>query len=122
MSDWLKHTPLEILAQNFGVDANTFTKIPASFPYIFDSTVPPAQFGESPKAPDDPLGTTNDLIFITADQDKAVAPGGGGYTKLQTSDTNFAKSELFASNFVSIEPKGLRELHWNNFDGKQYSV
>jgi len=116
LSDWLKHTPLEVLGQNFGVEPSNFEKIPSPNPYIFRSTKPPAPFGAAEKAPSDPQGTINDLIFVIADQDKQVAPGGGGYIKTQTAETNFPKSELFASNFVRIEPGGLRELHWNNFD------
>lgn len=118
LSDWLKHTPLEILGQNFGVDPSTFAKIPSSFPYIFDATKPPTPFGSPDKAPEDPQGTRSDYIFITGDQEKQIAPGGGGYIKTQTSKTNFKPSELFASNFVYIEPNGLRELHWNNVDGE----
>ena len=119
LSDWLVHTPLVILAQNFGLDVNTFTKIPKPFPYIFDSSVPPPQAGELGGAPTDPLGSVpTPYIFRVRDQERAQAPGGGGWTKTQTAATNFKPAVQFASNFVHVEPNGLRELHWNNFDGR----
>jgi oxalate decarboxylase len=144
-SDWLVHTPLEILGQNFQLDPSVFGKLPAKFPYIFYPTVPPPQYGQGPKAPNDVSafsppapprlqwagtdahsllqaeGSINNYIFSIRNQTKAMAPGGGGYTKLQTAATNFAPSTLFASQFVSIEPNGLRELHWNNNDGARLS-
>src|SRR6516165_6775495 len=37
LSDWLAHTPPDILAQNFGVPAEAFSKIPLHQLYIFPS-------------------------------------------------------------------------------------
>lgn len=119
LSDWLSHTPLEILGQNFQVPPETFVNVPKPFPYIFPPTKPPPQEGEPGGAPEDPLGSVPvPYVFRTRDQEKEIAPGGGGWTKTQTADTNFKPSIEFASRVVNIDPKGLRELHWNNFDGE----
>jgi len=40
VSDWLAHTPKEVLAKNFGVSENAFTHIPKKELYIFQSDIP----------------------------------------------------------------------------------
>src|SRR5277367_1864027 len=40
LSDWIAHTPPEILAKNFGVPAETFATIPLQNLWIFQGTVP----------------------------------------------------------------------------------
>ena len=40
LTDWLAHTPPEILAENFGVPADTFAKIPITDLYIFQGKLP----------------------------------------------------------------------------------
>ena len=41
LSDWLARTPLEVVAQNFGVNVSLLNGIPQKDPYILDSSVPP---------------------------------------------------------------------------------
>ena len=40
VTDWLAHTPPEILAENFGVPADSFSKIPLHNRWIFQGRVP----------------------------------------------------------------------------------
>jgi oxalate decarboxylase/phosphoglucose isomerase-like protein (cupin superfamily) len=40
VTDWFIHTPPEILAENFGVPAETFSKIPLHNLWIFQGEVP----------------------------------------------------------------------------------
>jgi oxalate decarboxylase len=40
VTDWLAHTPPDVLAQNFGVPAETFSKIPLNDLYIFQGEMP----------------------------------------------------------------------------------
>ena len=47
ISDWVGHTPAEVLAKNFGVPAATFADFPKNEVYIAQGPVPPA-------LPDDP--------------------------------------------------------------------
>ncbi len=42
LTDWIAHTPPEVLAKNFGVPADTFKNIPLSNLWIFQGKEPPA--------------------------------------------------------------------------------
>ena len=41
LSDWVAHTPREVLAKNFGVSSQALHKIPSRELFIFQSEVPP---------------------------------------------------------------------------------
>ena len=115
LSDWLVHTPREIVAQNLGLSISDLQNIPTVDPYIFRSTVPPPQEGEaSEQAKVSPDGTVpNPYVFSLSKQEKDVAPG--GWTKIQDS-TNFNVAWA-ATAYVYVEPNGLRELHWHRDEG-----
>ncbi|KAF9456907.1 RmlC-like cupin domain-containing protein [Collybia nuda] len=117
LSDWLAHTPLEIVAQNLGLNVSELGGIPQKDPYIIQATVPPPPLGQGDSsAPVSPEGTVpNPFVFRISEQEKTVAKGGGGWVKIQDS-TNFKVSKEVASALVFIEPNGLRELHWHTKD------
>ncbi|KAI8996279.1 Bicupin oxalate decarboxylase/oxidase [Trametes punicea] len=124
LSDWLAHTPLEIVAQNFGVNTSVLSGIPQKDPYVLESTVPPAPFGHgADQEVSDPNGQVpSPYVFHLDQQEKKVAPGGGGWVKIQDSVTNFPVSTMLASALVYIEPNGLRELHWHVNDEWLYII
>lgn len=119
LSDWLAHTPLEIVAQNLGLNVSELTGIPQKDPYILKSTVPPPQEGHA--ADQGKTGPNGEIpspyVFSISQQEKTVAPGGGGWVKIQDSVSNFPVSTQIASALVHVEPNGLRELHWHRNDG-----
>ncbi|EKM52452.1 uncharacterized protein PHACADRAFT_30972 [Phanerochaete carnosa HHB-10118-sp] len=121
LSDWFARTPLEVLAKNLGIDdINILSKIPQKDPYILPSTKAPPPLGHADEeAVPSPQGTIDPshYIFRLADQNETVAPGGGGWLKIQDSVINFPVSKLVASALVYVEPNGLREMHWHNDDG-----
>ncbi|RPD63412.1 Bicupin, oxalate decarboxylase/oxidase [Lentinus tigrinus ALCF2SS1-6] len=118
LSDWLAHTPLEIVAQNFGVNVSELGGIPQKDPYILKSTVQPPPFGHaSEQAVQDPQGNVpSPFVFHLDQQEKKSAPG--GWVKIQDAATNFPVSKMLASALVFVEPNGLRELHWHINDGE----
>ncbi|KAH9914068.1 Bicupin oxalate decarboxylase/oxidase [Epithele typhae] len=122
LSDWLAHTPLEVVAQNLGVNTSVLAKIPQKDPYILKSTVPPPPFGESAEqAIPDPKGEAPmPFVFHLADQNRTEAPG--GWIKIQDSVSNFPVSTNLASALVFVEPNGLRELHWHTADEWLYII
>ncbi|OSD00702.1 Bicupin oxalate decarboxylase/oxidase [Trametes coccinea BRFM310] len=124
LSDWLAHTPLEVVAQNFGVNTSVLSGIPQKDPYILESTVPPAPLGHGgDQTVSDPNGQEPmPYVFHIGQQEKKVAPGGGGWVKIQDSATNFPVSTLLASALVYVEPNGLRELHWHVNDEWLYII
>ncbi|KAI0772369.1 Bicupin oxalate decarboxylase/oxidase [Trametes elegans] len=124
LSDWLAHTPLEIVAQNLGVNTSLLGGIPQKDPYILESTVPPPGLGHyGDQAVSDPNGEVpSPYVFRISEQNKTVAPGGGGWVKIQDSVTNFPVSKQLASALVFVEPNGLRELHWHVNDEWLYII
>jgi len=116
LSDWLVHTPLEIVAQNLGLKISDLQEIPTQDPYIFRSTVPPPQEGHADQqAKHSPDGDVpSPYVFSMSKQEKEVSPG--GWIKIQDSTRNF-KESYAATAYVYVEPNGLRELHWHRDDG-----
>jgi oxalate decarboxylase len=119
LSDWLVHTPLEIVAQNLGLSTSDLQKIPTQDPYIFKSTVPPPQEGlADEQAKTSPEGDVpNPYVFSLSKQEKEISPG--GWIKIQDSTRNF-KESYAATAYVYVEPNGLRELHWHRDEGWLY--
>ncbi|KDQ55996.1 hypothetical protein JAAARDRAFT_208248 [Jaapia argillacea MUCL 33604] len=119
LSDWLTHTPLEILAQNFDVNVSTFANIPTKDPYMLPSTKPPPGLGQaSEQAIQSPDGQTPLPYVFSLDKQEPVKAS-GGWVKVQDSITNFpgcVLSTLIASALVYVEPNGLREMHWHASD------
>ena len=116
LSDWLVHTPPEIVAQNLGLKVSDLRNIPTEDPFIFKSTVPPPQEGHAnEQAKKSPYGTIpNPYVFSLSKQEKEVSPG--GWIKIQDATRNFKESWL-ASAYAYVEPNGLRELHWHRDEG-----
>lgn len=120
LSDWLAHTPLSVVAKNLGVNTSILANIPQKDPYIYEATKAPPPLGHADEeAVKSPQGTIpTNYVFELSKQDKVMAPGGGGWVKIQDSVTNFPVSTMLASALVYVEPNGLRELHWHTTDGE----
>ncbi len=107
LSDWLIHTPIEILAKNFGVPASAFAKIPKEELYIFQAKVPP------PLKKDRIIGNgavPHSFSYKLFKQEPLKMKGG----KVWIVDShNFHASKTIAAALVEIEPGAMRELHWH---------
>lgn len=108
IDDWLAHTPRDILARNFGVNASLFDNLPQNDPFIFAGQI-------SDKAVSDPNGVLegkSSFVHRASPADERKVPGGGGTLRIIDS-RNFPVAKNIASAIVTLEPKGLRELHWH---------
>lgn len=119
LTDWMAHTPPDVLAANFGVPADTFKTIPLSNLWIFEGKLPgPIEDDRrSMKA----VAGTEPVIFHLG----AAAPTKhtrGGSVRIQDS-TNFPIAKNVAAALVTVAPGGMRELHWHpNADEWQYYI
>jgi oxalate decarboxylase len=121
LTDFLAHTPPDILAQNFAVPADTFSKIPLHDLYIFQSNLP------GPLAADQaavlgPKGLRRyPFTFSLKGQPFARETPGG---TVQIADSrNFHANQSIAAGLVTLRPGALRELHWHpNADEWQYYI
>lgn len=117
LTDWLAHTPKEVIAKNFSEPEKAFANIPEKELYIFQAKVPvplskdrvkgagpvPQSFSHRMLA-QEPLRTKSGTVRIT-------------------DSTVFPISKTIAAALVEIEPGGMRELHWHpNADEWQYYI
>jgi oxalate decarboxylase len=118
LSDFVKHTPPEVLAKNFGVPASAFANVPdPSELYIFQAPVP------------GPLSADKNTGAVEAQQSfshrmLAQTPIKMKYGTVRITDSKvFPVSKTIAAALVEIEPGGMRELHWHpNTDEWQYYI
>jgi oxalate decarboxylase len=121
LSDWLAHTPPDILAQNFGVPAEAFSKIPLHQLYIFPSEMPGPLAEEQGQAAGTVGRMPNPSTFALSSMPPTRKTAGGEVRIADSS--NFKASLTIAAALVTVHPGGLREMHWHpNADEWQYYI
>jgi oxalate decarboxylase len=115
ITDWLAHTPRDVLAKNFGLPESAFDAIPEKELYIFPGPKPGA-------LADDQLGGTGPVPKRFSHRMLAQEPirTKGGSVRI-TDSSIFPASATIAAALVELEPGAMRELHWHpNGDEWQY--
>jgi oxalate decarboxylase len=121
LTDWMAHTPPEVLAKNFGVPASSFPPLPSEGRYIFPSPVP-GPLDADRKAAAGNLGTSRLPFDFHLMEQPPVKRTRGGEVRIVDSH-NFKASSTIAAAHVILHPGGLREMHWHpNADEWQYYV
>ncbi|MET1136740.1 oxalate decarboxylase [Bacillus subtilis] len=108
LTDWLAHTPKEVIAANFGVTKEEIANLPGKEKYIFENQLPGSlkdDFVEGPNG-EVPYPFTYRLL----EQEPIESEGGKVYI---ADSTNFKVSKTIASALVTVEPGAIRELHWH---------
>ena len=124
LTDWLIHTPREVVAKNFKTGERSlasFDAIPPEGRYIFQAPVPPALAADA--AAIDKGGKTSDITFDFAMLDmKPQKEDASGSIRIVDSST-FKASRHIAMAYVVVKPGAMRELHWHpRADEWQYYV
>jgi oxalate decarboxylase len=119
ITDWLDHTPREVLAKNFGVAESAFDTLPTDIAhtrYMFAGDVPGALVDDAPPPP--AVETPASYTWHMDAQEPIKAAGG----RLRITDSrNFTVSKTIAAALIDVEPGAMRELHWHpNADEWQY--
>ncbi len=118
ISDWVGHTPHDVLAKTFGVPAETFARFPKDEVYIAKGPVPPALPAE-PKPGSLRDGALTHRYRLLAQKPQVFA---GGTNRL-VSQREFPISSTMTGALMRIKPGSLRELHWHpNADEWQYYI
>ncbi len=119
LSDWMAHTPRDVLAKNFGVSQKRLEKLPKEELFIFQAE-PPGPLGEDQRAAAGALGRSRYDFAFRADQPAPTRRSKGGEARIVDSST-FKVSTTVAAAVVTVHPGGIRELHWHpNADEWQY--
>ncbi len=124
LSDWMIHTPPEVLEKNWGVPKNALDPlkgIPPEGRYIFQAEVPGKLEEDRRKASRDGRLTTTvfDFRMLEMRPQKSTAKG-----EVRIVDSsNFPAAANIAMAHVTLKPGGLRELHWHpNANEWQYFI
>jgi oxalate decarboxylase len=119
LSDWMAHTPKDVLAKNFGVAESALAKLPQKELFIFQAAVPgPLEADQKAAAGTRGLSAT-DFAFRTNAMPVTKRTRGG---EVRIIDSNvFKVSKGISAAVVTVRPGGIRELHWHqNADEWQY--
>lgn len=111
LSDWVAHTPPDVLSQNFHLPVSALQTLPDDELYIFPGEVPGSLEADKEavggKAVESPISYTFKMTAMAATRE---TPGGS----VRVVDSgNFPASTAVAAALVIIKPGGLRELHWH---------
>lgn len=111
ISDWLAHTPPEVLSKNTGLGADDLAKLPTNELFIFPADLPRSL--EQDKAATGGSAVESPIRYTF--KMEAMAPTKktrGGEVRVVDSH-NFPVSKSVAAGLVTIRPGGMRELHWH---------
>jgi oxalate decarboxylase len=108
LSDWVGHTPAEVLAKNFGVPASTFAKFPKEEVYIVPGDVPPPLAADA--APGSQrTGPLTHKISLEAQQPTKFP--GGDFRMVTINEFPISTTMMGAT--MTIHPGAIRGLHWH---------
>lgn len=120
LTDWLSHTPKDVLAKNFSVPQSTFDKVPKKELFIFQTGLPGDLKTEQAEAAQG-TGTVQKRFDFKASAMKPTKVTRGGEVKII--DSKIFPVTPISSAIVTLKPGGLRELHWHpNADEWQYYI
>jgi len=121
LTDWMAHTPHDVLAANFGVSPEAMQKMVRREKFIFQAPVPGA-LADDQKAIAGTRGlTAQEFAFRKSQMKVAKRTQGGAVTIVDSSA--FKVSTTIAAAIVTVAPGGIRELHWHpNADEWQYYI
>lgn len=120
LTDWLHHTPKEVLAKNFNVPESTFKNVPPRELFIFSRDLPRPLEEEKKEVYAGSGPVPNSFAFFTGKMKPSKETVGGSVKIVDRK--NFPATNIAAA-IVTVKPGGLRELHWHpNEDEWQYYV
>ena len=122
VTDWIAHTPPEVLAKNFGQPVEVFKNIPLHNRWIYQSNVPaPALASVEAQIASAAGKPPNSFVFRLGD----IRPNRetkSGTVRIADS-ANFLNSKTIAAARVTVKPGGLRDMHWHpNADEWAYFI
>ena len=111
LSEFIAHTPRNVLAKNFGLDKNAIARLPNKELYIFPASLPQSLAQDKASIGGRSVESPYQYTFKMG----AMAPTrktAGGEVRIVDS-SNFPVSKNVAAALVTLKPGALRELHWH---------
>jgi oxalate decarboxylase len=120
ITDWLSHTPKDVLAKNFAVQQAVFDKVPQKELFIFQTALPGPLKMEQEQAAAGTGAIDNRFSFQASTMPPTKTQPGGS---VKIIDSKIFPVTPISVAIVTLKPGGLRELHWHpNADEWQYYV
>ena len=121
LTDWMAHTPPDVVAKNFGVAQSALAKMPKREKFIFQTDVP-GPLAEDQRIAAGALGPSPiDFAFRTTQHPSPTKLKSGEVRVIDSS--SFKISTTIAAAIVTVKPGGMRELHWHpNADEWQFYI
>ncbi len=111
ISDWVAHTPPDVLAKNFKLPQSAIARLPKEEEYIFPGTVPgPLEEDRRAvggKAVESKIAYSFHMRSMKSDFEDA-----GGSVRIVDS-SKFPASKTVAAALVILKPGAMREMHWH---------
>jgi len=121
LSDWVAHTPAEVLSKNLKLSKSTLAKLPDHALYIFAATLPNSLAQDKASVG----GPAAQFPIQYTFKPQAMAPtkqGPGGEIRVVDS-RNFPAAQNIAASIVTVKPGCMREMHWHpNASEWQYYI
>lgn len=111
ISDWMAHTPVEILSKNFGLPQTAFNSIPQQELYIFQGQITHS-LEEDLKASTGAEGNVPEPYYYPLYAQKPDIEVKGGNARIVDS-SNFPIAKAISAALITVHPGGMRELHWH---------
>jgi oxalate decarboxylase len=111
LSEWVAHTPAEVLSKNSNLDSSEIAQLPKDELYIFRADLPRSLAEDRAAVGGRNVQAPQQYTFKM----EAMAPTRktrGGEVRVVDSH-NFPASRTIAAGLVTIKPGGMRELHWH---------
>lgn len=111
ISDWVAHTPADVLEKNFGLPASAVAKLPTDEEYIFPGTIPGSLEDDKRAVGGKAVESKVSYSFRMRSM-KPNFEDAAGSARIVDS-TVFAASTTIAAALVILKPGAMRELHWH---------
>ncbi len=118
LTDWVSHTPREVLAKNFNVQPSVFDNVPKKELFIFQTGLPGDLKAEQAQGAQGSAEIDQRFSFKTSTMQPTKTTAGG---QVKIIDSKIFPVTPITAAIVTLKPGGLRELHWHpNADEWQY--
>ena len=111
ISDWVAHTPPDVLSKNFNLPESALGKLPKEELYIFPGTVPGSLEDDRKAVGGKAVASKVAYTFHMQAMRPSISNEGGDIHIIDSSV--FAASRNIAAALVRVKPGALRELHWH---------
>lgn len=111
LSEWVQHTPPEVLEKNFKLDRSAIKKLPDQELFIFPAALPKTLAEDKAGVGGPSVASPTNYTYTVQGTPPTKATLGGEVRIVDSH--NFPPSKTIAAGIVKLKPGGLRELHWH---------